>query len=584
MTINESSGAFRNGRKRGFPSRPRLVLCYDADSFGHGNTSIVGRRSAGMGLLEALYRYLPEGGFAVMTSSNSDKKAFFGDAIGRGEKGASVPMLPLGDMAGLEAAGIAYLPAPNMDDIAFARRKTHETAFSVVGLTHSLATMRLYNLLSRFIIAPLQSWDALICTSTAGKSAVLRIIECHHDYLNSRGITAPPLPLQFPVIPLGIHCDQFNETKEYRTAAREWRRSNGIEDHDVVLLNFGRIDPMTKSHPLPLWIAINNAQHNLGGEINLHLIVAGQAPDQYLIDEVRKVSEDCDLSFSIHWVDGSDERKSRYIWFAADIFISLPDNLQETFGLTPLEAMASSLPCIASDWSGYRDTVVPMDTGLLIPTYMPSQDSGLGVYFGNRYEENIDSFSHYVGGLSQIAAIDIEACSSAIEYLAKNPDERRRMGQNGRSRVEKLYDWSVILPQYLSLFDELTARREKDSTIGIRDPSRECSHPFNPDPLDVFLGFPEKIVDGNTMIRPVQKGGKTYSWLFEHSVTSFARDILLKPDHIGDLIDKVVANDGCEIDQICQCFPDVDKKYVIGTCLWLSKYGMVKLEPTSLQN
>lgn len=581
MKTNEPSGTFRNRRKRGFPSQSRLVLCYDADSFGHGNTSIVGRRSAGTGLLEALYRYLPEGGFAVMTSTNADKKAFFRDAIVRGQKGVSVPMLPLGDLAGLEAAGIAYLPAPNMDDIAFARRKTHETAFSVVGLTHSLATMRLYNLLSRFIFAPLQTWDALICTSKAGKSAVLRIIECHRDYLNSRGITTPPPPLQLPVIPLGIHCDQFGNNKENRTAAWEWRRSNGIEDHDVVLLSFGRIDPMTKSHPLPLWIAINHAQRNLDGEIKLHLIIAGQAPDQYLVDEVRKVSEDCDLSFIIHWVDGSDESKSRYIWSAADIFISLPDNLQETFGLTPVEAMASALPCIASDWSGYRDTVVPMDTGFLIPTYMPNRDSGLGVYFGNRYEENIDSFSHYVGGLSQVTAIDIEACSSAIEYLAKNPDERRRMGQNGRDRAEQLYDWSVILPQYLDLFDELTARREKDFTIGTYDPSRECSHPFNPDPLSVFLGFSDNIVDGNTIVQPVQKGVKTYRWLLEYSVTSFARDILLKPDHIGDLVDKVVADDGCQINQICQYFPDVNQKYVIGTCLWLSKYGMVKLEPNS---
>ena len=246
MKANESFDASGNGRRKRFPVRSRLVLCYDADSFGHSNTPIVGRRSAGMGLLEALYRYLPEGGFAVMTSTNADKKAFFHDASVRGVKGVSVPVLPLGDLAGLEAAGIAYLPAPNMDDIAFARRKTHATAFSVVGLTHSLATMRLYNLLSRFHFAPLQTWDALICTSKAGKAAVLRIIEYHREYLGSRGIAAPPLPLQLPVIPLGIHCDQFDNTEEYRTAACEWRRSNGIKDHDVVLLSFGRIDPMTK--------------------------------------------------------------------------------------------------------------------------------------------------------------------------------------------------------------------------------------------------------------------------------------------------------------------------------------------------
>ena len=37
--------------------------------------------------------------------------------------------------------------------------------------------------------------------------------------------------------------------------------------------------------------------------------------------------------------------------------MSLADNIQETFGLTPVEAMAAGLPCVMSDWDGYRDTV-----------------------------------------------------------------------------------------------------------------------------------------------------------------------------------------------------------------------------------
>ena len=578
MNANETFGVYRSGRCRQFPARPRLVLCYDADSFGHGDMPIVGRRSAGVGFLEALYRYLPEGGFAVMTSDSANMRAFCRDASARGMKGASVPILPLGDLSGLEATGIAYLPAPNMDDIAFARRKTHETAFSVVGLTHTLATMRLYNLLSRFLFAPLQAWDALICTSNAGKAALLNIIDLHCDYLDSRGIIASPPPLQFPVIPLGIHCDQFERTKESRAAAYDWRRSHRIADHDVVLLSFGRIDPMTKYHPLPLWIATNHAQHNLRDETNLHLIMAGQAPDQVLASEIRMIAEDYNPSFKIHWFDETCESKIRQIWSAADIFISLPDNLQETFGLTPIEAMAASLPCIASDWSGYRDTIVPMETGLMVPTYMPDRNSGLGVYFGNRYEQNVDSYSHYVGGLSQVTAVDIAACAAAIEHLARSFEERRRMGENGRRRAEQLYDWSVVLSQYLDLFDELKARREKSSAIGAHDSSLECTHPFNPDPLNVFSGFAHTHVDNSTVIRPTQHGLQNYRWLLEHNLTSFTRDILLKSDHIGVLMDKIITDGDCQVSQICAYFSEIEPKFVIGTCLWLAKYGMVELE------
>ena len=42
---------------------------------------------------------------------------------------------------------------------------------------------------------------------------------------------------------------------------------------------------------------------------------------------------------------------------AANIFISLSDNIQETFGLTVIEAMAAELPCIVSDWNGYKDLI-----------------------------------------------------------------------------------------------------------------------------------------------------------------------------------------------------------------------------------
>ena len=52
---------------------------------------------------------------------------------------------------------------------------------------------------------------------------------------------------------------------------------------------------------------------------------------------------------------------------AADLFCSPADNLQETFGLSVLEAMASSLPVVASDWNGYRDLVVHGSTGWLVP-------------------------------------------------------------------------------------------------------------------------------------------------------------------------------------------------------------------------
>ena len=49
--------------------------------------------------------------------------------------------------------------------------------------------------------------------------------------------------------------------------------------------------------------------------------------------------------------------------------MSLSDNIQETFGLTPLEAMASGIPVIVSDWDGYRSTVRDNKDGFRISSY-----------------------------------------------------------------------------------------------------------------------------------------------------------------------------------------------------------------------
>ena len=62
---------------------------------------------------------------------------------------------------------------------------------------------------------------------------------------------------------------------------------------------------------------------------------------------------------------------------AASYSLSLVDCLQETFGLTPIEAMASRLPVVVSDWNGYRDTVVEGRTGYRVPKLIRSSLDGV---------------------------------------------------------------------------------------------------------------------------------------------------------------------------------------------------------------
>ena len=90
----------------------------------------------------------------------------------------------------------------------------------------------------------------------------------------------------------------------------------------------------------------------------------------------------------LHLVDGRDPVVRKQAWSAADFFTSLSDNIQETFGLTPVEAMAAGLPIVITDWNGYRDTLEDGIQGIAIPTVSPPSGSGEDIaakYRSGRY-------------------------------------------------------------------------------------------------------------------------------------------------------------------------------------------------------
>ena len=86
------------------------------------------------------------------------------------------------------------------------------------------------------------------------------------------------------------------------------------------------------------------------------------------------------------------------------------NSLRECGGAVVLEAMASGLPVIASDWGGPADYVTPETGQLVSPT--PS-----------------DSFAHRL--------------ALAIERLARDPDLCREMGAMGLKRVQTEFDWEA---------------------------------------------------------------------------------------------------------------------------------------------
>ena len=140
-----------------------------------------------------------------------------------------------------------------------------------------------------------------------------------------------------------------------------------MDENDVLVLWLGRLSYFEKAYPQGMLIALQKAFLLCGRR--LHFVMAGWFPggdvDQRRYEEsARSYAPDV----PVHFLDGKNPEVVRCCWSAADVFLSLVDNPQETFGLAPVEAMAAGIPVVVSDWDGYRYTVSDGVEGFRIPT------------------------------------------------------------------------------------------------------------------------------------------------------------------------------------------------------------------------
>jgi glycosyltransferase involved in cell wall biosynthesis len=156
------------------------------------------------------------------------------------------------------------------------------------------------------------------------------------------------------------------------------------------------------------------------------------------------------------------------------VFTSLVDNFQETFGLSPIEAMAAGLPSVISDWNGYRDTIRDGIDGFRVPTL--SMPSGSGGDIADRYDWGIDSYDFYTFHTSQLVSVDTDATVEAYRKLISNRELRLKMGRAARQRALAHFDWLVIRDRYVALWEELNERRRAGRKAAGPRPFRLVGH------------------------------------------------------------------------------------------------------------
>lgn len=543
--------------------RPSYAIFYVEDAYSF-RENVMGRQSAGIGFLRAMAATQPKRIWCY-ASKPERARTFREDLAAAGAPATEVAFVPFVDPHRLAEPGLLYRPDPNIVENAWARlRAASPRAYSLCGVTHTTASHGAMTMLTDLLTAPVESWDALVCTSRAVRDSARTLIERQAEYLRERlGATRLSLP-QMPVIPLGVHAQDYAGLRAEREPARS---ALGIGADRIVVLFVGRLSFHAKAHPLPMYLGLEAAARHAP----ITLVQAGWFANESIERAFREDAARLCPSVEYRVVDGRDPAALRQAWASADIFTSLSDGIQETFGLTPIEAMAAGLPVVVSDWDGYRDTVRDGIDGFRVATLAPQ--AGQGGDLADLFSDGATTYDLYCGQAGQFVAVDVEAAGRAYTALATDADLRRRMGEAGRARAAAQFDWAEIFRRYQDLWMDLAERRRSAPDLAPALSRRR--RPDREDPFTVFASYPTHPLRDATEFRRRPGAAETAKAGPGLATVSFAAAVLPGPDFVAALLALLPEGAWVSAGEIAAAMPRKSPVAVARTLAWLAKIGAV---------
>lgn len=496
--------------------RPNCVIRIPArDSFSTSGPKLMGRQSANEGFLTAWFRHSGLSEFWCLARSRGEAEVFahIGQQVLRGQ--VPQPSYRWMSQAHIHRAGelgTLYAPGPQVAELAWMRRRNPQarsTDFSIVGMTHTSCELPVQDALANMLTAPVYPWDAQICPSLSVQAMVQRLLSDEAAWLREHlGATRVQAP-QLPVLPLGVNCQALDLPAARKAQLRtQWRERWALGAQDVCVLYLGRLDLSTKANLYPMLDALELAATDLqqAPGLRLVLVLAGWFASEEDERIVRAATAQACPHVRVVFEDGRTPEVRQGVWHAADIFTSLVDNIQETFGLTPIEAMAAGLPVVVSDYDGYRESVRDGIDGLRIRTWQPP--AGAAIDLMDAHADLNLGYREYVSRASAWVGVDVAQAAQAHVQLARDAALRQRLGQAGRKRAREHYDWAVLLPRYQALFAELAALRvghapaDWTAVAGGGPPAWGLRHPRRSDPFHSFAHYPSQNLAGPLKVYP----------------------------------------------------------------------------------
>ena len=438
------------------------TLLLPEDSFDLSSKQLMGRRVAGLNMAKGITEKLKANEqLNIFTDRDSTKKKLEEILNDLKPKEARLNINTEISRKNLQTL---FIQEPNIANYNALRAGTKSNSFSIVGMIHTLSTKQAIQSIQNIVTSNFEDWDALICTSTAGKRVVERIMNYHHESLEERFDMILPKKklIKLPIIPLAVKDFSADKSRSRQEKRINARNTLNLPNDSYIILYLGRLCAHAKAHPLSIYQAVSKATISCQDK-NIILLECGvfnTEAAEVAYNDLARNTKNLNLK-RIGGTRNASEEEKELALMAADVFVSPSDNIQETFGITVIEAMSAELPVIVSDWNGYKDFVVDGENGYLIPTtYNLGSDNSLD-FIDRNYQLGLINLDYMIGLRSMTTSLDCNLMAERLIFLANNPKKRIEIGVNAKTYWRSRFSWDIVQKQLRNLWTDLYIERTK---------------------------------------------------------------------------------------------------------------------------
>ncbi len=451
--------------------------------------------------------------------------------------------------------------ASSMPYLIGLRNRLARVPFPITGMAHSLDGIFMNSRYLELLLAGLASYDGIVCPSPSAQRVVEKGLDWVGKHLRERTGVAFHTHVRFGVIPQGIDDSFFQD--EDRKEARTFFH---FPPDSLIALSVGRISLRHKADWAPALELIARMEERKEAR-NLVLIIAGggQPADTALLEAMI---DQMGLRKKVFLFPNFQPEVKRKLYQAADFYLSIVDNFQETFGLPLLEAMASGLPVVVSDFSGFRDFITEGREGFFLPTTWTDR---LPEFIADNLGILDPSMARLY--LSQMVSVDLEKLRSSILWLAGDANLRARMGAAAKARA-LAHRWSSIIPRYEDFWARLKEEARQYSINPLEPPAILLG-----DFSATFSHYPSRRLSPLDLI-----GLTDYGRVFLHSPASLIRyediQVCIFPDLENLLLDSLLqrSRSVSDLRELGEKALEASRGQVDFHLLWLLKHGVLKVE------